>query len=220
MTQFYLLLSDGGIFGTKWAYGEVAEPVLIGNAQVCPVCGTPISMLKWMPPHYIKLSSSKPERWGDLLWGAGFSLMVSAKFRSVYAENGLTGISNYDPPATVVKIGRLTPGMFPGQLPEYSQVEIVWNGANLDDEKSRVVRGSTVCEFHRDGIREMDQIVLEAQTWIGVDVFVARGLSGKIIVSDRFLEVFHGNELKNAQFIPIEKASYDIHRPGGWFVKG
>ena len=79
MSNFYVLKPEGGRFGTKWAYGEAANPEKIGStaSQRCPVCGAGMGMLQWLPPHYLQLSSAKPEKWGDFLWGTVFPMMKS-----------------------------------------------------------------------------------------------------------------------------------------------
>jgi len=96
--NFYVLEPDGGLlFGTKWAYADQMDPVRRGEGDDCPVCGGPIGGLRWLPPHRIKLSSAKPEKWGDILWGAGFLLMVSDRFKMIYEAEGLTGITVFHP---------------------------------------------------------------------------------------------------------------------------
>ena len=84
MMKFYVLEPEEGIeFGRKWAYAEVVDPVKYADCERCPVCGDPVSMLKWIEPYRIKLSSAKPEKWGDFVWGAGFSLLISKQLKEI-----------------------------------------------------------------------------------------------------------------------------------------
>ena len=91
MKTFYVIKPAEGIrFGTKWAYAEINEPSQDDDPDICPVCQEPVTLLKWIPPLNIKLSRSHPNGWGDFLWGAGFYLMVSDRFKEIYEKEGLT----------------------------------------------------------------------------------------------------------------------------------
>jgi hypothetical protein len=222
MNNFYVLKpGQGELFGTKWAYGEQAEPTEIGSSAAfsCPICGAQMGMLRWLPPHYLKLSSAKPEKWGDFLWGTVFPMMVSSRFKALYEVEKLSGITKFYPPATIVRVGRKKTGDLPPDLPVYHLVEIVWNGANLDDELSRVVRKRVTCEYDRGAVEVVEEIVLEAGSWTGADIFEARGLPGRILVSDRVRRVVEQHNLTNVLLIPIEKYAYNEHRPGGWYIR-
>jgi hypothetical protein len=43
--------------------------------------------------HRVKLSSDEKEKWGDLLWGVGFRLIVTKRFIDIYKKEGLKGIT-------------------------------------------------------------------------------------------------------------------------------
>ncbi len=106
--SFYVLEPEGGeLFGTKWAYGAVAKPHVTEDiGQRCSGCQETAGPLVWLPPHRIELSSAKPEKWGDFLWGAGFELVVSARFKTVYETERLIGIRQFHPPAEIVRVGK------------------------------------------------------------------------------------------------------------------
>jgi hypothetical protein len=226
MTMHFYVLKPGGRirFGTKWAYADQIDPVLRGEGRKCPVCGGPISGLQWLPPHRIKLSSAKPEKWGDFLWGAGFFLMVSDRFKAIYESERLAGITVFYPSAEVVRIGRRRTGDLPPSLPAYHLIEIVWNGANQDDAASGVVyeRPEKIkCAYCRIGVsgRKQSGIIIEEDSWTGADIFTPRGAPAGIMVSERFKQVMEGHKLKNAWLIPAERYAYDEHRPGLWYVR-
>jgi hypothetical protein len=182
---FYILKPDGKIrFGTKWAYADQMDPVLRGEAPRCPICSSFVGGLAWLPPHCIKLSSAKPEKWGDFIWGAGFQLMVSGRFKLLYDTEGLTGIVYFHPPAKIVRAGNKKCGELSTTLPDYHLVDIKWNGANLDDSASGIVREQVKCEFCRVGrLLSLNKVTLELGSWDGSDIFMARGLPGSIMVS-------------------------------------
>lgn len=217
--NFYVLNSEGGRFGTKWAYGEVVEPVRYGTSRKCPVCGEAISGKEYSPPHFIQVSSAKSEKWGDFLWGAGFQLMVSERFRQMYSQKNLRGIESFYPPVEIVRAGRKKHGDLPDSLPTYQLVQIIWNGANLDDAKSHVVRNSFDCAFCRGDVKSLQPIVIEQDSWSGADIFIARGLNGTILVSERFKQAAEADNLRNIWLIPVEKYVYDEQQSGLWHMR-
>jgi hypothetical protein len=221
--SFYVLKPDRGIrFGTKWAYADQVDPVRFGEGDKCPVCGGAIGGRRWLPPHRIKLSSAKPEKWGDILWGAGFLLMVSDRFKTIYEVEDLTGITVFHPSAEIVRVGKRKTGDLPPSLPQYHLIEIVWNGANQDDIASELWQGKPVkCSYCRVGgnPRKQHRIAIEKESWTGVDIFTPRGAPVGVMVSERFRQVAETHEIKNVWLIPSEKYAYDQHRPGLWYVR-
>lgn len=217
--RFFILEPIGGqIFGTKWAYAEKVDPVILGEPRRCPVCNRPTSLKEWLPPHRIKLSSAKQEKWGDFLWVLG-SLAVSERFREIYQVEGLRGIEHFYPPMEIVRVGARKTGDLPSDLPTYFKVRVLWNGANLDDKESDVIRKENPlqCMFDRGPVSAFDRVKLEPESWNGSDIFEARGLFGVIIVSERFREVVEKYTLKNAWLIPAENYAY--REIGGWYVR-
>ena len=102
MTQFYGLFPEElELFGKKWAYIEDARIINTGKPELCPVCGNPVSMLEWLPPHEIKLSTSKSPKLGDFLWGSIFPFLISDKVKQLIAENEINGIKVHDKPVTI-----------------------------------------------------------------------------------------------------------------------
>lgn len=216
---FCVLKPDGGLFGTRWAYGEIVEPSATGPADRCPVCGAPVGRLRWLPPHRLKLSSSRSEKWGDLVWGAGFTLVVSARFKAIYEAENMEGISRFYPPATIVRAGSKTIDSLSKRPPVYHLVEITWNGANLDDQASGAIRKRSSCGFHRGSVRSVERVMLEVDSWTGADIFGARGLSGVVLVSERFRQVVDTYQVTGGLLIPAERYAYDETRPGLWYVQ-
>jgi len=78
----------------------------------------------------------KWSRNGGILWGAGFLLLVSERSKTVYEQEGLTGITAFLP-VEVVRVGTRKTGDLPPGLPTYYLIEIVWGGANQDDQASK-----------------------------------------------------------------------------------
>ncbi len=208
------------MFGTKWAYGEQVAPVVQGDGRDCPFCGRTIGGYEWLPPHRVKLSSAKSEKWGDFVWGAGFDLMVSSRFRQLYEVEGLNGIEYFYPSAKIVRVGMRKTGDLPEGIPMYHLIRIRWNGANLDDGASEVKRKPEkppLCPYHRGSIVSLGRMVPQPGSWDGSDIFLAGGgLNSAIMVTQRFHDVAKKYSLTNAWLIPAENYAY--REIGGWYV--
>jgi hypothetical protein len=214
----------GKMFGTQWAYADEVDPVNIGQVDHCPVCGGAVSLRRWLEPHRVKLSSARPEKWGDFLWGSGFPLIVSGRFKSIYEAEGLTGIAEFSPPVEVVRIGARKTGDFPASLPDYHLICVPWGGANQDDVASEVVHEqpeNIACTYCRIGAswRKQPRIILEEGSWGGSDIFRPRAAPIIFMVSERFKQVSETHGLRNIWLIPSEKYGYDVRRPGLWYVR-
>lgn len=210
--QFYVLRPDGGLFGTQWAFADRVEPVNLGDPGLCPVCQQPVAGFEWLPPHRITLSSAHPWKWGDFLFGAGFTLMVSERFKQLYEAEQLQGIKAFAP-VEVVRAGHGKNKTLPSGLPQYFLADIEWNGANLDDRGSEADRRGQEkqCTYCRGGNApaKLNRLAFVPDSWNGADIFIARGAPGWDIVSARFKHVFEQGELKNAEFIPADQVQYD-----------
>jgi hypothetical protein len=198
------------LFGTEFAYADVLDPQNVGsNAQngVCPCCGSGLGMLPWLPPHRVKLSST---RYPDLLWGAGFDLMGSERFRESYVDAGLQGIVKFDPPAEIAKIGGRTVPELRNPPPRYYNTRIVHDGADLDDSLSGARRPKGLCKCCRQSITAVDRVVFRDGSWNGADLFFALGFPGHLVASNRLKEMIEEHGLTNAAFIPAE--DYQLRR--------
>ena len=224
MNKFFVLKAEKGLsFGPLWAYAEEVGESNVGKSQKCPVCGGPVSFLKWLPPYRIKISSTKPDKWGDFMWGAGFPLLISSNFKSIYDQEGLTGIAEIAPVVEVVRMGKLKTGQFPVAPPEYHLIHILWGGANQDDAASGLAHEEPEkikCQYCRMGVtwRKQERIVIEEDSWDGSDIFVPRNAPIQFMVSEKFKRVAEDYHLTNAWFIPAEKYAYDERRRGLWYV--
>ncbi len=225
MEKFYVLKPEEGIrFGRKWAYADILEPSGTGDSQKCPVCGGAVSGLKWLPPRRIKLSSAKPAKWGDFVWGAGFPLLVSKRFKDIYEQEGLSGIAEFSSPVEVIRLGNLKSGYFPTPPPVYHLIHIPWGGANQDDEASGLTHEmpeKIKCGFCRSGFtwKKQDRIVIEEGSWNGSDIFKARNAPTPFMVSERFKKVVEDYQLTNRWLVPADRYAYDERRWGLWYVK-
>ncbi len=224
MINFYAIVPENGMmFGTKWAYADIIEPSNSGESQKCPVCGNAVSGLRWMPPHQIKLSSAKPTKWGDFVWGAGFPLLVSTRFKNLYDSEGLSGIQEFSTPVEVVRMGTLKTGFFLVPPPTYHLVYIPWGGANQDDAASGLTheRPERIkCSYCRSGFswRSQERVVIEEGSWDGSDIFKPRNSPVNYLISERLKQLIDAYRLTNIWCIPAEKFGYNDRSKGLWFV--
>ncbi|RMG37447.1 MAG: hypothetical protein D6732_06760 [Methanobacteriota archaeon] len=211
--KFYVLKPVGLRFGTKFAYGEQVHPIQTGDFARCPVCGHPVTARKWLSPRKIKLSTSQKSKWGDFVWGDGFTLVVSERFAQLYKNGNLHGISSFQA-VNIVKTGQKNSAV---EQPKYYLIDFDWNGANLDDEKSGIIRNNIKCAFCRASIiKSFNRVVIETNSWKGADIFGVRGLPGEILVSEKTKLLIESFKLTGAIVVPSERYSYDQF--SGWSI--
>lgn len=224
--MFYVIEPEGGKrFGTNWAYGESSQLENIGESQKCPVCGGAVGMRRWLPPHRVKLSSANPKKWGDFVWGAGFLLMVSSKFKDIYEREQLSGIEEFSNPVEIVRVGKLKSGQFSTSPPLYHLIHVPWGGANQNDTASGLTHEkpkAIVCNYCRVGVswRKQEGVIIEEGSWNGKDIFKPRNAPVPYMVSERFKHVAEDYQLSNIWMIPTDRFCYDERRWGLWYVKG
>ena len=87
-------------YDCMYAYGEQVNQET-GDFEKCDICGSPISMRRWLPPLKVKLS--KPV-YGDFVFGSISKFLVSECFEKKYETSRLTGIVSFEP-VEIVKTG-------------------------------------------------------------------------------------------------------------------
>jgi len=178
----------------------------------CPVCGDPVSMLRWLPPFRVILEVFG-EEFGDFAFmGGSDDFLVSQRFREVYFQSGLTGLLGFDP-VDVIRVeshgkGLSGPPKYFCVRPHYGETELdlAASGFEWEDQPT-----CSRC-FTADVVR-WKRLVIKSSSWTGEDIFCPRGLSSAILVSMRFKEACERNGVKNAVFIPAEESGYDFN-PG------
>ena len=218
--NFFVLAPVEHLFGTRFAYAEIEDPMNFGDAEHCPQCNRSIGPLEWLSPHYIRLSSFHPIKWGDFLWRAGFQLMVSKRFRNFYETTGDKGIKKFYPSAIIKKAGtKLASSIH--NIPIYHSVKLARDGATISDTLSNVQRRGKPCSFCRlNSLISIHGAVFEANSWTGNHIFKAKGLPGTIFVTEEFCSWILKFNFTNVRCIPARryayeelKGSYDMDNP-------
>lgn len=198
--NFYVV--DVVLFDDKnYAYGETVD-LETGESEKCPVCGLAVGKREWLPPRKVKLSKSS---FGDFVFGVFDVFLASERFKNEYLNSGLTGIKEFQPVEIVKVITRKKVHIAP---PNYYNVLIVRGKAKIDDIKSEFVRdGEIKCDFCKGGgiIKSYKGIHFEPDTWSGEDIFFPIGLSGTVVVSQRFVDFVNSNNFTNINFTPAEQ---------------
>lgn len=157
-----------------------------GEAPRCSVCGKYVGMLPLLSPVLVELETWGAE-FGDIAFGPAMELVTSDRFLRLYQASGLTGLIDVSP----VEVAEVKSHQkLRGPVPRYHCCRATRSRAVIDDAKSGLERESpwTCQECRNDGIKCLKRIVLETNSWSGEDVFIARGLPGRILTSENFEE--------------------------------
>ncbi len=165
------------------------------SSAVCPKCGSPLEAAYWVAPHRARLSRS---RCGDLIFGVGFELVISSRAWESLAADGITGFVFSAPLETR-----------PAADGSYVVTRPGVTVTRLDEQRSHVVwRRPPTCDVCRLGVRQsVGPIVVDDTTWGGQDIFVASGLYGLKLVSQRFVDSVERHALTEFVFISAEDYS-------------
>ena len=179
-----------------------------GDAPRCSACGGFIGMLPHLPPLRYELATLG-SRFGDLAFGGGNNFLVDQRFKDEFLRAGLIGLPRFDP-VEIVKVSMRRKIKQP--LPTYFAVCPIHSRAAVDRQASGIdgedPRGCDECRIV--DIKRLRRLVLEPGTWSGEDVFVARGLPGTIITSQRFKEFCDRHAFSNCVLIEADRFHFDF----------
>jgi len=190
------------------------DPVNTGSAPLCPMCHQPIGMLPWLPPYRAELEFWGSEA-GDIAFGSGNELVVSERFRQLYLNAGLVGLSGFDR-VEVVRTRSYGRKKRIKPAGDYYVVRIARGRGAIDQRASELVReGGPICEECREGgiggiVKRVKRIVLEENTWSGEDIFYPRGLS-IIMTSERYRDFHMQNKINNGLLVEAPQFSFDYY---------
>jgi hypothetical protein len=185
-----------------------------GPAPKCGVCGAYIGPYQYLPPFLVELElEAGVTQYGDLIDYSGDALLVSDKFKNLWEREDLIGLSGFHE----IKIKRIK-GIRRAKeaCPQYYHVSVARSRAAIDAKASVLIRDGSkpICPECRTGgiIKRMARIVLEPNTWSGEDIFIARGLPGTVLVTERFKEFSDGHRFKNVLLIDAKDYSFDFYK--------
>jgi len=137
-------------------------------------------------------------------------VLVSERFKNAFLRSGLIGLSWFAPTEVVKVVARR--GKIPKPMPNYfyavpgrSRAAIDHRGSGMEYERP------WTCEECRIGnMRRFQRVVLEPNSWSGEDVFIARGLPGTVLTSERFKDLCDRYAFSNCLLIEAERHHRDF----------
>jgi hypothetical protein len=200
--NFYVV-DNGGFEDDFFAYGEKFDGVNLGPTLKCEVCGSHLTLMKWLPPYEIKVSRKKL---GDFIFGTFENFIVSSRFRRHFEEEDLKGISLFRPVSLYFRKTLLDEEYYFPEI-EFADVAIDWKRSGIvfngDRECPRCFRAGRV-------ITEMKALIFEQPNNINLDIFNPKTFT-ELVVSERFRNFVLRYELTN--LLMIESSQF---RP--WWI--
>lgn len=184
----------------------------MGHAPQCRLCGGFVGLMPLVPPIRINLVSWG-ESWSDIAFGPGDQILISARLKGAFAQAGLSGVERYDP-AAIEKVTRKHRS-FDQCPPKYFLATISRSRAMIDDLASGLERedDSACPECGLDGIiKRLRRVELKSEYRVEEDIFFARGLPGRILVSQRFMTMCEKLGLAKCFFIETDNFSFDYYQ--------
>jgi hypothetical protein len=129
---------------------------------------------------------------------------VSERFAFLWEQAGLIGLDGFDP-VELVKVVRHA--RLEDDPPRYFRVDVVRSKAAIDAELSGLdVKPGPICPDCRLGgiIKRVRGIVIEPSPDPVEDLFVARGLPGTLLATERFRDFCASQNILNAVLIPAK----------------
>ena len=186
-----------------------ADGSKMGQAPRCAKCGNFIGMIPLMPPVRVEIDMWG-DRFGDFAFGPGDELLVARPILEKLKAASMIGLEIVGE-AEIVKIST---HQKTGEIPPcYYCCRPVRSSAIVDDVKSGFVWQHAwtcdLCRLGRNLIRGR-RIALISGSWSGEDIFFPRGLSGRVLVSEKFKDVVEHAEASNCVLVPAEEFSFDF----------
>jgi rubrerythrin len=174
-----------------------------GDSEKCPVCGRHVSMLRWLEPRKLRLTSTK---YPDRLTAWLSDMVVSERFKNAYEQEGLTGIREFTP-VEVVKVARMKVNS--PNPPKYFCAEVDYTrNVRVDVKKSKIKGQKTdwkcpLCNPWGSTRDKILKLVLNTSDWQGEDIF--KVYSFRVVVSQRFYDVIQRYDFTNFNMVPVEE---------------
>lgn len=180
-----------------------------GEGESCPLCGRPTTARSWERPRTVRLTNTRfPDRLHWYLFSSDL-LYVSQRFKTLYEQEHLTGISEFERIETIKP-----PSRYKGETPIYYVAEVPYSQAITLDAEHSVIKGTKhdwpPCPFcwpletSKDTV---EKLVLHTENWTGADIL--RVYAVGLVFSQRFYNFAQDNQLTNFPLVPVE----DYRRP-------
>ncbi|MBF0407961.1 MAG: hypothetical protein HQM10_11440 [Candidatus Riflebacteria bacterium] len=182
------------------------EPFVLGEPEHCKLCNKPIRPSLRLPPLRYEIEV-EGKCVGDILFGPGAGILVSAKFKNEFGSVGLKGISDF----RITEIVHLKKGkrIFP-PVSEFFQITILRTGRiNIIESGLEEPPSCNAC-LRSQEFKRIRRVVLETNSWGDADIFIPFGTLTTVLTSRKFRDFCVEKEISNAIFIPAEEFSKEF----------
>jgi hypothetical protein len=168
-------------------------------------------MLPWLPPYRVEIETWG-KRFGDFAFGGAEWFLVSERFKKVYEESHLVGLSGFDP-VEILNVKRYRKIL--GDPPRYYKVDVAQSATTVDAKASAMEFTDdeitcSACLTRRGTLKRWKGVYIIPERWSGEDIFTPRDSPVNFVTSRIFKDVCEANYIKNAVFIPAENYSHDF----------
>ncbi|MEW6536850.1 MAG: hypothetical protein AB1454_14665 [Candidatus Auribacterota bacterium] len=213
--KFYVFKNpkDVAIEGvTDFLGGEPYNTGRLPTAPKCEICGRFIGNLSWFPPYTAEIEFLGKEA-GDVAFDTAEGFLISERFKELYMQTDLNGLSCFEK-VEIVKIKRHK-RKYPKFIPNYFYVRLQITHAKIDYKSSELEYVGNPCpgckSVEGGYIKRTKRVILEDRTWSGEDIFIARGLCGTFLTTEKFRDFYLSNNFKNGVFIEAENYHFDFY---------
>lgn len=182
-----------------------------GTYEKCPLCGRPVSMLKWEEPRRIRLTNTKySDRLSDWL---NEPLVVSERFKKAYIDADLTGIRSFSR-IDVVKVAHKK--LWDPDPPNYYLADLGFSHTVNIDTDSTIIHGQQtdwicpVCNPFGTTYDSIERLALNTSCWDGIDIFRVY-TCGFVICSEKFYEFVKLNRFTNFHLVPVDEYTWGLN---------
>lgn len=208
--KFYVLEQQPTDHKSPFRTDYLPKKERYGDACRCKACGEIIGPRIWLPPYNVELELWG-EGFGDLAFSFAPDFLVSEYFKKEYEGYGLKGLHGFEP-VEVVRVKKHKP--VKDKKPDYFHVTVAYSRTAIDDKRSGIEREEgPICNECGIGgiIKRAKGILVKPTTWTGEDIFVAKGLPGIFLTTEKFKTFCEGYKIRNAVLIRAEEYSYDFY---------
>lgn len=203
--KYYVITND--IFNDSlFAYGEHREACYkTGKAKKCKGCGAFISMLDWLPPFDINVSTNEL---GDFIFGPYIGFIVSQNFKTKFEQTNLRGLNNFR------KVDLYHKGKFVNKDYFYPEISLINAFVDLKHIEFDEKELCDTCQKGSSIINRIDGIFFEAPTQIQKDIFYTTSIGqSTIVLSSNFKDFIEKEKFTNLKLLDATKFKWDSLDP-------
>ena len=185
------------------------KPKHQGDAPRCPACKEYVGMLPWLPPYRAEIVVHGGLL-GDAIECGAAELLVSDRFRAAWEAEGLRGIDEFFPLERV----RVRPARLGRRPLTYFHIALRLFGTQVDVSRSLIEYDRPItCEKCKSGdVDSVRGFAIDEASWTGEDLFMAWGICGEMIATDRVRQLRDKYELTNTNMTPVEEYLWYPHK--------